>query len=135
MTSRADRERHVSQMLANSRLEGLEPDEDHQKLLQTYIEGTASLDDLLNHARDYAAAVQAAAYRSRPADDGGTYYLLPRDRHLLPPLVPLREDEIGLVARQLKATVEAEEKKKEPADPEVLALVDDFFAQLPREND
>jgi hypothetical protein len=83
MTSRADRERHVAQMLASSRLEGLEPDEDHKKLLQAYIEGTASLDDLLNHARDYAAVVQAA-YRPRSADDGGHYYLLPRDRHLLP---------------------------------------------------
>ena len=134
MTSRADRERHVAQMLASSRLEGLEPDEDHQKLLQAYIEGTASLDNLLNHARDYAAAVQPA-YRSRPADEGGTYYLLPDDRHLLPPHVPLREDEIGLVARQLKATAEAEEKKKELADPEVLAMVDAFFAQLPHKDD
>ena len=134
MTSRADRERHVAQMLASSRLEGLEPNEDHQKLLQAYIEGTASLDDLLNHARDYAAAVQAA-YRSRPSDDGGTYYLMPRDRHLLRPCVPLREDEIGLVARQLKAAAEAEEKKKELDDPEVLAMVDAFFAQLPREGD
>jgi len=112
MTSRADRERHVAQMLASSRLEGLEPDDDHRKLLQAYIEGTASLDDLMNHARDYATAVQADAYRSRLADDGGTYYLLPRDQHLLPPYIPLREDEIGLVARQLKAAVEAEEKKK-----------------------
>jgi len=134
MTSRADRERYVAQMLASSRLEGLEPDEDHQKLLQAYIEGTASLDDLLNHARNYAAAVQAP-YRSRLADDGGTYYLLPRDQHLLPPYVPLREDEIGLVARQLKAAAETEEKKKEPTDPEMLTLVDAFFAQLPRKDD
>jgi hypothetical protein len=63
-------------MLASSRLEGLEPDEDHQKLLQAYIEGTASLDDLLAHARAYAA------YMSRPSD-GGTYYLLPRNKELL----------------------------------------------------
>ena len=80
MTSRADRERHVAQMLASSRLEGLEPDEDHQKLLQAYIEGTATLDDLLAHARDYAHA--HASYKSRPGD-GGIYYLLPRDKHLL----------------------------------------------------
>lgn len=89
MTSRANRERHVAQMLASSRLEGLEPDEDHQKLLQAYIEGTASLDDLLNHARNYAAV--AVTYRSRSADDGGTYYLLPRDRHLLPERDPVVE--------------------------------------------
>ena len=25
-------------------------------------------------------------YRSRPADDGGMYLLLPRDEHLIPPL-------------------------------------------------
>jgi hypothetical protein len=59
MTSRIDRERHVTQMLANSRLEGIEPDETHQQLLQEYIEGTASLGDLLAHARAYAC------YRSR----------------------------------------------------------------------
>lgn len=56
MTSRAERERHVAQMLASSRLEGLEPDEAHQQLLQEYIEGTASLKDLLTHARQFAAA-------------------------------------------------------------------------------
>lgn len=56
MTSRADRERHVAQMLASSRLEGLEPDEAHQQRLQEYIEGAASLDDLLAHAREFAEA-------------------------------------------------------------------------------
>jgi hypothetical protein len=61
VTSRADRERHVAQMLASSRLEGLEPDEAHQQLLQEYIEGTASLDDLLTHARQFA---EVAAYES-----------------------------------------------------------------------
>lgn len=50
VTSRADRERHVAQMLASSRLEDLEPDEAHRQLLQEYIEGTASLNDLLTHA-------------------------------------------------------------------------------------
>lgn len=56
MTSRADRERHVAQMLASSRLEGLEPDDAHRQLLQEYIEGTASLDDLLSHAHQFAKA-------------------------------------------------------------------------------
>jgi hypothetical protein len=56
VTSRADRERHVAQMLASSRLEGFEPDEAHRQLLQEYIEGAASLDDLLTHARQFAAA-------------------------------------------------------------------------------
>jgi hypothetical protein len=59
VTSRADRERHVAQMLASSRLEGLEPDEAHRQLLQEYIEGTASLDDLLTHAHQFAADATA----------------------------------------------------------------------------
>lgn len=124
MTSRADRERHVAQMLASSRLEGLEPDEAHQQLLQDYIEGTASLDDLLSHARDYAAA--QAAYRSRPADNGGTYYLMPRDRHLLPEMRGTAED-IRMITRAFEAEQEAARKK--PDDPEITALVDAFFRQ------
>jgi hypothetical protein len=56
VTSRAGRERHVTQMLASSRLEGLEPDEAHKQLLQEYIEGTASVDDLLTHAHQFASA-------------------------------------------------------------------------------
>ena len=59
VTSRADRERHVAQMLASSRLEGLEPDEAHQQLLHAYIEGTASLNDLLTHARQFAVEATA----------------------------------------------------------------------------
>lgn len=64
-------------MLTNSRLEGLEPDETHQQLLQKYIEGTASLDDLLAYAGQFAAAaaydewlrskVQAALDDPRPS--------------------------------------------------------------------
>lgn len=128
MTSRADRERHVAQMIASSRLEGFKPDKAHQQLLQEYIEGTASLDDLLNHARDYAAA--AVAYRSRPANDGGTYYLLPRDRHLLPERDPVSEP--------IRLTYQIEQGADGPEgsiDPEVSALVDAFFAQLPRKGD
>lgn len=128
MTNRADREQHVAQMLASSRLEGFEPDEVHQQLLQEYIEGTASLDDLLNHARDYAAA--AVAYRSHPANDGGTYYLLPRDKHLLPERDP--------VVKPIQLTYQIEQdanRPKESINPEVSALVDAFFAQLPRKDD
>lgn len=51
-----ERERHVAQMLASSRLEDLEPDQAHRQLLQEYIDGTTSLDDLLAHARQFAAA-------------------------------------------------------------------------------
>lgn len=34
MTSRSDREQHVTQMLTNFRLEGLIPDDAHLRLLQ-----------------------------------------------------------------------------------------------------
>lgn len=71
--SRNEREYQVRQMLANQRLEGLEPDQAHQQLLQAYIEGTASLDDLLEHARAHAydqwfrAQVQDAIDDPRPS--------------------------------------------------------------------
>jgi hypothetical protein len=57
MTTMEERAHQVRQMLANQRLEGLEPDQAHQQLLQEYIEGTASLDDLWLHARAYAEAL------------------------------------------------------------------------------
>ena len=63
MTSRAERERHVAQMLASSRLEGFEPDETHRQLLQEYIEGTAGLDDLMAHASEYVMAFQKNALK------------------------------------------------------------------------
>lgn len=59
VTSRAERERHVAQMLANSRLEGFEPDEAHRQLLQEYIEGAVSLDDLLAYANKFAKVINA----------------------------------------------------------------------------
>ena len=54
MTNRADRERQVAQMLASSRLEGLEPDETDKLLLRAYIDERANLSDLLAHARQFA---------------------------------------------------------------------------------
>jgi hypothetical protein len=62
MTSRADRERHVAQMLANHHIEGYEPDEADKQLQAAYIDGTASLDDLLAHARQFAAAASYDAW-------------------------------------------------------------------------
>jgi len=59
MTSRANRERAVGQMLANLRLVGAEPDDQDAKLLEFYVEGTLSMHDLLMHARQFATA---AAY-------------------------------------------------------------------------
>lgn len=56
MTTKEERAHQVRQMLANQRLEGLEPDAAHLQILQEYIDGTASLDDLWRHARVYAEA-------------------------------------------------------------------------------
>jgi hypothetical protein len=73
MTTPEERAQHVRQMLANFQLEGLGPDEADQQLLQAYIDGTATLDELLDHARAYAydqwfrAEVQAAIDDPRPS--------------------------------------------------------------------
>jgi hypothetical protein len=58
VTSRADRERHVAQMLASSRLEGIEPDAVDLLLLQEYIEGRIDLDALLAYAYQFATAAR-----------------------------------------------------------------------------
>lgn len=54
--TRADRERHVAKMRENFRLEGFEPSDADKKLQQEYIEGTKTLDDLLDHANQFAKA-------------------------------------------------------------------------------
>lgn len=59
MSSQAERRRHVAQMLTNFRLEELEPTEADKQLHEAYIAGTATLDDMLEHADDFA---KAAAY-------------------------------------------------------------------------
>jgi hypothetical protein len=56
MTTRADRERHVAQMLANHRIEGYKPDDTDKQFQAAYIDGTATLDDLLAHAHQFATA-------------------------------------------------------------------------------
>ena len=56
-TTRAEREKHVAQMRANSAIEGIHPDAGDSVMQQRYIDGTASLDDLLQHARAFAVAV------------------------------------------------------------------------------
>lgn len=51
---RLERAQHVRHMVANSRLEGIEPSREDKALHQAYIEGTATLEDLHNHAIAYA---------------------------------------------------------------------------------
>ena len=55
-TTREERAFRVEQMNANMRQEGFEPDESDKKIQSEYIEGTKTLQDLLQHAVDYANA-------------------------------------------------------------------------------
>lgn len=57
-TIKTEREKHVAQMRANQRIEGFEPDADDLAMQQRYIEGTATLDDLLQYAMRFATSKQ-----------------------------------------------------------------------------
>jgi len=54
-TTKEQRRQHVATMRANFAIEDMHPDADDLALQERYIDGTASLDDLMNHARAYAA--------------------------------------------------------------------------------
>lgn len=54
--TRADRERHVAKMREYFLLEGFEPSDDDKRLQQQYIDGTKTLDELLEHANQFAKA-------------------------------------------------------------------------------
>lgn len=69
------RRRHVDAMNANMRLEGLAPDESDKAMQAKYITGEATLDDLFEHARDYARKCEVqseliAALIESEFDDG-----------------------------------------------------------------
>lgn len=49
-----DRALHVEQTLANHAIEGFAPDEADKRLIGRYVAGTASVNDLLSHARLFA---------------------------------------------------------------------------------
>ena len=55
-TTRAERKQHVERMLASFRLEGIEPAIEDKMLLQLYINGALTLDDLLTAAHQFATA-------------------------------------------------------------------------------
>jgi len=122
MTTRTEREQHVTQMLTNMRLEGMLPDDAHLRLLQGYIEGTVTLDDLLNYARAYAVA-----YRSRPSDDGGTYFLLPRDEHLFPESESTDPASEKSELEKLRLWYEKNRPAREPTDPERAAALEEIL--------
>lgn len=74
---RLERAQRVRQMVANSRLEGIKPSAEDKALHQAYIEGTATLEDLHNHAIAYAlehAGDDGAAAKKHLAAGRPIYY-------------------------------------------------------------
>lgn len=57
-TTKKQRQKHVSQMNANFAIEEMTPDAEDRKLQQQYIDGMITLDDMLAHAREFAARAQ-----------------------------------------------------------------------------
>lgn len=56
VTTRHQRLTHVSQMRANSAIEGIEPRSDDLAMQQLYVDGAISLAGMLKHASDYVRA-------------------------------------------------------------------------------
>ena len=57
-TTKEERSLRVANMRANFAQEGGAPDAQHEALLERYIEGTATLADLYDHAREYLYTFQ-----------------------------------------------------------------------------
>ena len=57
-TTKAEREKHVAQMRANHRIEGFKPDTEDLSMQQKYIDGAASLDDMLKQAQKFAESMR-----------------------------------------------------------------------------
>lgn len=53
-TTREERARHVTTMNANFALEDMHPQADDLDLQRRYVAGEISLDDMLDHTRDFA---------------------------------------------------------------------------------
>lgn len=85
-----ERAHQVRQMVANSRLEGIEPSTEDKELHQEYIAGRATLDDLHNHAIAFAlihsVSNSNAAQEQLAAGNWACYY----DDYLVPDVI-LRE--------------------------------------------
>lgn len=52
-----DRMRHLKQANANQAIEGNRPDESDKKIQDKFMAGQATTDDLLQHAKDFAAEI------------------------------------------------------------------------------
>ena len=59
VTTKEQRRQHIAAMRASSALEDMHPDIESLALQERYVEGTASLDDLLNDARRCAKEQKA----------------------------------------------------------------------------
>lgn len=57
-TAKKERRTRVGIMLANFKREGDVPDAEHIALLDRYIDGTVTFDDLFDHAREYVPTTQ-----------------------------------------------------------------------------
>jgi hypothetical protein len=55
MSNEKSRQQAVDQMNANQALEGLRPDAADVAIQRRYVEGTASIENLLRHASDFAS--------------------------------------------------------------------------------
>ena len=55
MTTSSERARHVQQANANQAIEGFQPDAADKEIQAQYIAGTATLTDLLAHAKKFVA--------------------------------------------------------------------------------
>jgi hypothetical protein len=50
------REKLIAEVNANFAIEGMEPDESDKRIQQEFIEGKASVEDLLRHALEFAVS-------------------------------------------------------------------------------
>lgn len=57
-TTASERAQHVRQANANQAIEGFHPDEEDKQIQARYIAGTATLADMLAHARKFVADVR-----------------------------------------------------------------------------
>lgn len=58
----AERVRHVQQANANSAIEGFQPDKSDQQIQARYIEGTATIQDLFDHAQAFVESIRVGSH-------------------------------------------------------------------------
>lgn len=58
LSTAEERAKHLAQANANQAIEGIEPSAEDKAIQEKYVEGTASVEDLLQHAKDFVKKVQ-----------------------------------------------------------------------------